>query len=153
MRLVFISLIILAGSLRAELSRDDPHTASALAFFMNLKGAVVKNDKTWISDHISYPIVCYVGSEFTLIDNQDDFLNHFEDIINERVVSGILNQKNDELHRSNYGIRIGRVWIDSRSVWDEQNKRYEFRGFKIVTINNQKEGVIDPSRIVEFVEG
>jgi len=105
-----------------------------IEFMMQLKIAVINDDKTWIANHIGFPIQVNVSGELLTINNPQKFIENYEHIFyprfNRLVVEMITNSN---FFSINKGKSIGNEAILINN-WD--NKTAKDRNFLIVEINN-----------------
>jgi hypothetical protein len=90
-----------------------PPDDSDRLFLQLLKDAVANDRRAWVADQVSYPIRVAVSGKQTSVRTKDDFLAHYDDIINERVRNAILEQRFEDLFKNWHGTAIGPglVWF------------------------------------------
>ncbi|MGE5537817.1 MAG: hypothetical protein ACM30I_04315 [Gemmatimonas sp.] len=101
---------------RAE--RTDPFALNDedRAFLEQLQRAVAADDRSWVADQVRYPINVTLGGVRDFVLDRDEFLAHYDEIINARVRGAIMAQRFDALFKNWQGTMIGRgeVWFYHR---------------------------------------
>ena len=90
-----------------------PLTDEDRVFLEQLQNAVATDDRSWIADHVKYPITVTIGREREMVERQDEFLAHYDEIMNQRVRDAITAERLENLFKNWQGTIIGGgyVWI------------------------------------------
>jgi hypothetical protein len=84
-----------------------PLTDEDRLFLQQLQNAVAADDRSWIADHIKYPITVTLGGEREVLEGKDEVLAHYGEIINRRVRDAVLAQRFETLFKNWRGTMIG----------------------------------------------
>lgn len=104
-------------------------------FFDELKADISGHCKKGVAEKISYPISIRVSKLSVLsIKTESDFIEHYDEIFNQRVKDAIAKQNFNKIRKYSSGVRIGRgvIWIGSISLGDDDPAK-----IKVYAINNQ----------------
>lgn len=101
-------------------------------FVRDLQRALRKDDRSWIADHMSYP-VRYHGRVASVIRNRSDFVRSYSGLISDRLRSAILAQQPDDVFENWQGLMIG---DGTHNVWARDTASGEVTRYEIVTIND-----------------
>jgi len=128
---VLFALII--APLQSSASDIDPVTNADRAYFISVREAIMKNDKKWLADQMSLPMECYVKGKKTTIESKEQFIQQYNEIINEYVRASAREQNEDDLFKNSQGFMVGKgaIWM-VQTYDDEQNSKYY-----IYKINNK----------------
>jgi len=108
--------------------------AASRQFFSSLKQAVLSGDKAAVSKMMRYPLrACISNPKRNQVASSDEFIKHYDEIINEAVVKAIREQEFNELFVNYKGIMIGRgeFWINATRGSNAKPGR-----MCVITINN-----------------
>jgi len=96
-----------------EPAAGHPLTDEDRVFLEQLQNAVANDDRAWIADHVRYPIDATIGGKTLNVERADDFLAHYDEIINQRVHDAIMAERFETLFKNWQGTMIGRgeVWF------------------------------------------
>ena len=99
-----------------------------------LQRALREDDRTWLADHIRYPLR-YHGRTIAVVRNRTEFLRNYASLVSDRLRSAILMQDPDRVFENWQGMMIGggahNIWL--RESGEGAKARYE-----IVTINDAR---------------
>lgn len=98
--------------------------------FELLQTALADNDRDTFADYIAYPIKVTIDGNRTEIKNKEEFLQYFDEIMNENVKNAFLNQKIEEVFVNYQGIMVG-----DGQIWLNQLDKTKHK-FSIYAINN-----------------
>jgi hypothetical protein len=105
-RLFTLSFTLLAALLvRAQ--EPQPVSTGEKAFFIDLKKAVVNNDRAWVADHVLLPLRARLGDQKKLITTREEFLQDYDQIMTLLVVSAVHKQSSETLVKTKRGVMIG----------------------------------------------
>lgn len=114
-----VSIATLCGMPKAwsRESRGIPLTAKESAFIKQLRVSVNDGDKSWIADHIFYPLGVVINGKRVAISGPKEFLRNYTAIVNRDVRNVITNRDPGNVSKSSKGIMLGggEVWIMSLS--------------------------------------
>ena len=130
----------LAMSLAASLTFAQTHvgydlTKSDVAFFEQLKSAVVEDEREWVASRVSFPILVRIGAERREVVDEGDFLSNYDVIMNCRVRTAISKQVSEELFKNWRGVMVGdgELWFTAVVRSESQPDSLEF---VIIALNN-----------------
>jgi hypothetical protein len=126
---VIVCVALLCGSASAAGATEEDVPARE-RFVRELQQALRGNDKTWLADHVRYPLR-YYGRKDSLIRDRSAFMRRYSSIFSDRLKSIVLAQDPSSLFENWQGIMIGngQIWI--RGSADHPHER-----FRIITIND-----------------
>lgn len=134
-----IKIVQIAASLSLLLClfADNAHAQSEaapkFAFVRELQKAIRADDRTWLADHVQYPLRHH-GRIATIIRNRSDFVRNYATIVSDRLRRAILAQEPEKTFENWQGMMVGdgshNMWL--RESGEGDNLRYE-----IVTINDR----------------
>jgi hypothetical protein len=124
---VCLALACAGASPAAALEQDVPANQK---FVIKLQQAVRADDRTWLADHMRYP-VRYYGRKDRVVRDRAAFISRYRSIFSARLKAGVLAQNPNDLFENWQGTMIGggRIWI--RDFGDDLRARYQ-----IITIND-----------------
>ena len=102
------------------------------AFVRDLQLALRKDDRSWIADHMSYP-VRYHGRMASVIRDRNDFVRSYSRLISDRLRGAILAQKPDDVFENWQGLMIG---DGTHNMWARDTAPGDATHYEIVTIND-----------------
>jgi hypothetical protein len=102
------------------------------AFVRDLQRALRSDDRSWIADHMSYP-VRYHGKMASVIRNRNDFMRSYARLVSERLRGAILAQQPDEVFENWQGLMIG---DGTHNMWARDTASGDATRYEIVTIND-----------------
>jgi hypothetical protein len=90
-----------------------PLTDNDRLFLEFLKDAVTNDQRAWIADQVAYPIKVAIGGKRRTVTTKQEFITHYDEIINDRVRRSILTQRFEQLFSNWQGVMIdrGQVWF------------------------------------------
>lgn len=137
-----ISFLLLAWS--SLLLHAYPANTEERQFFFDLCEAVKSDNRDWIADRISYPIRAKIENRYKEISNRNLFLEHYEEIINRRVILALWREDPDKLERNWQSVFIGcgEVHWEGVDVGKDETGHLIFE-IRIVAINNEEPGFRD----------
>jgi hypothetical protein len=103
-------------------------------FFSSLKRAVLSGDKVAVSKMMRYPLKANISNpKRNQVASSDEFIKHYDEILNEAVVRAIREQEFNELFVNYQGIMIGsgEFWINATRDSNAKAGR-----MCVITINN-----------------
>jgi hypothetical protein len=86
-------------------------------FLASLKQAVLSGDKVAVSKMMRYPLRANISNpKRKRVNSSDEFLKHYDEIINETLVKAVRDQEFSGLFVNYRGIMIGRgeLWINAK---------------------------------------
>ncbi len=131
--MVFAHVLALASALAlagAALAQSQPPSKPAAV--RELQRALRSDDRTWMADHIRYPLR-YHGRIRAMIPNRDDFLRNFDRIISDRLRAAILMQDPEKAFENWQGVMVG---DGTHNIWLRESGEGEAARHEIVTIND-----------------
>lgn len=103
-------------------------------FMKNVKTAIIKKDKIWLSKHINFPIsVAISGKKRTIIKNKTQFIANFDKIFHPDYTNRVKNACTCNMFSNYQGAMIGNgiIWIQNTIKSTESNFDFE-----VIAINN-----------------
>lgn len=99
-----------AGAQSKELYAIQPEEQR---FFEDFQQAVRTKDKTWVSEHVSYPLVVRNHSRRDTVRSAAEFVLKYDEFISARVSKAVTETDPKQLAKNWSGIRVGHgeVWI------------------------------------------
>src|SRR5438128_2439322 len=84
-----------------------------LAFFRDLKAAVLRDDQSKVADLMNYPLDVFARGKRTIVRSRNEFLKRYRELMNDNVVRAIKTQESKDLFANYRGVMIGRgqVWF------------------------------------------
>jgi hypothetical protein len=91
----------------------DDEMAEARDFFLILLTRVVSGDSYGIAESVKYPIAVEMNV-MTMIPGPDEFVAHYDQIFNDRIITALTNTDAEELIYLPEGIRVGQgeIWFN-----------------------------------------
>jgi hypothetical protein len=154
-RTVFLAVALasIAGSAVAQSGNctqadrsSRPDCPGALAFFRRFQSALQSDDRQTIAALVAYPMLTSINRKRVRIRNQQELLDHFDDIFNAGVRCSILNAAEKDVWGNWQGFTVGEgaVWFDSiipqgEHIDTKTSDHWTKYPFKIKTINNDSD--------------
>jgi hypothetical protein len=109
----FVGGVTAMAADKSEPAAGHPLTDEDRVFLEQLRDAVANDKRSWIADHVRYPIDVTIGGKLLNVEREDQFLAHYDEIMNQRVRDAILRQTSGELFKNWQGTMIGdgEVWF------------------------------------------
>jgi hypothetical protein len=126
------STAITRGSLENQYEDMYGTEAEVESFALKVKNAVIQGDKTWLADHIQYPLRCYLSGKLKAIKNREDFLKAYDSIITTE-----FKEKLNHVYTTNLFTKDGEVMLGNGEIWigNTTHSSEEKYDFIITTIN------------------
>jgi hypothetical protein len=133
-RHVFPSILAFALSLTPASAADTappamPAAPGEAAFIADLQTAVAKKDETWLSGHVSFPMLWNKDAKTVHVKTPGQFDSRFEKMMTPELQSAVAAQKPAEAFRNWQGTMVG---DGGRNIWFRQVGDT----YRIVTIND-----------------
>ncbi|WP_183044178.1 hypothetical protein [Pseudorhodoplanes sinuspersici] len=109
--------------------------APKFAFVRELQKAVRADNRTWLADHIQYPLRHH-GRIATIIRNRSDFVRNYATIVSDKLRAAILAQEPDKVFENWQGVMVG---DGSHNMWLRQSGEGDNLRYEIVTINDMND--------------
>jgi hypothetical protein len=124
------SLLLVAIAAGATCAQTDAPAKPAAV--LQLQRALREHDRTWLADHIRYPLR-YHGRAVAVIRNRSDFLRNYDTIVSDRLRSAVLMQDPERVFENWQGLMVG---DGSHNMWLRESGEGEAARYEIVTIND-----------------
>ncbi|MBN1440036.1 MAG: hypothetical protein JW929_11560 [Anaerolineales bacterium] len=114
-------------------------TADEIRNFLNMIKDFIANEKrSDLAGLVKYPIQAYLGETRTAISSADQFVQHYDQIINSKIRNAVLHQKDEDLRCTYEGVGLthGEIWF-SGICGDASCGEY---AIYIIAINNDMGG-------------
>ena len=100
------------------------------AMFTIVQGLVKKDDKSQVAQYMLYPIHASIDGKKTKINNETDFVKHYDQIFNEKVKQALIQQDVNKTFVNYQGVMVGdgEIWFTAAA--DKGHKYY------IYAVNN-----------------
>src|SRR5262245_4071958 len=105
--LIKVSLLaftIACGGLEGRQDGGLTLTDEDKAFFAQLREAVVKNDRPWVADHVSFPLSVTTKSAKKILRTRQEFLSDFDRIFDTTLKRVLESQEPDRLFKNWRGV-------------------------------------------------
>lgn len=117
MKKIFLIICLFSFQSFAELSCEEisgVNDEEKEDFFFTLKTDLEKDLREDFASKISYPIQIKFDNSIHDINNENDFLDNYDKIVNNQVKDAILNNQLDDLFCNYHGVSIGNgiVWFE-----------------------------------------
>ncbi|MGD8190749.1 hypothetical protein ACQCN2_12285 [Brevibacillus ginsengisoli] len=98
--------------------------------FRSVQRLVSQGDKIGVANYIRYPLSVYTNGKKQIIENKQQFIQHYDTIFSPKVKQALINQKVEETFVRDQGVMAGggEVWFGAT---DSKPQKY-----LIITINN-----------------
>ncbi len=83
----------------------------------NFRDAINERDMDWLSRQIAYPITAEVNEKFLVIGSPNEFVRHYDQIINKTITEIVLGQEVSDLFVNSKGILIGGREYSMGAIW------------------------------------
>jgi hypothetical protein len=128
-----VLMAVTAGTFKKRYTHIAGTDAALEAFVIALKGAVAKNDKSWMGDRIFYPLQVRVSDKSTLvIKNKSQWLSLYPKIFTPSFKERISLTFSHNLFNNYQGVMVGdgQLWINNAKDGTEERPN-----FQIISIN------------------
>jgi hypothetical protein len=101
-----------------ELTPDD------IGFFKDIKTAIETDNREWLANNISWPLVVSLKRVKGWIENKNEFLKYYDQIVTAKVKTAVRKQKPEELFKNYQGVMIGNgdIWFSEQYAPRTQTK-------------------------------
>jgi hypothetical protein len=103
--------------------------AAKQTFVIALQNAVRADDKTWLADHMSFPVK-YFGKQRTTIANKAAFVADYASFMSPRLKAAVLAQDAGKVFENWQGAMIG---DGDRNIWISQIGTADNAPYRIIT--------------------
>jgi hypothetical protein len=121
-------LLVIAGGTAPAQTGAPPKPAAV----RELQRALRDHDRTWLAEHIRYPMR-YHGRSVAVIRNRSDFLRSYDRIVSDRLRSAVLMQDPDKAFENWQGVMVG---DGTHNMWLRESGEGDAARYEIVTIND-----------------
>jgi hypothetical protein len=107
-------------------------TKELSVFILELQSDVSQGNKELVALKVNYPLTVHLSNAKLGINNSNDFVKYYDEIITENIKRILINQSISDLGRFSEGVRFGQgeIWISS--VKNSDSEKYKI---KVVTFN------------------
>lgn len=120
-----------------------PDCPRAVAFFNNLRAALVRNDRKAVAEMMEYPFLTSLNHKRVRISTPARLLQHFDEIFDKGVRCEIEGAIDEDVwgNWQGFTIKTGAIWFDDRippgEKIDPKSPAFWTKySFKVVTVNN-----------------
>jgi hypothetical protein len=143
---------LLLGLLGRAVSADEPieqrldalfgEHERYLAFFQELKDAVIRDDRKKVAALVHYPLNVFAGRRRMVIRSPAELLKRYHEVFNENVVRAIKTQEPATLFANWQGVMVGdgQIWFSGVCAGKDGNAPCADKTIKVITVNPKAPG-------------
>jgi len=149
---VFLAGLLLLGLLSRAVSADEPieqrldalfgEHERYLAFFQELKDALIRDDRKKVAALVHYPLNVFAGRRRMAVRSPAELLKRYHEVFNENVVRAIKTQEPDTLFANWQGVMVGdgQIWFAGVCGGKDRGAPCADRTIKVITVNAKAPG-------------
>jgi hypothetical protein len=150
-RACFVAALLL-GLLCRTVSADEPieqrldalfgEHERYLAFFQELKDAVIRDDRKKVAGLVNYPLNVSAGGRRTVVRSRAELLRRYREVFNENVIRAVKAQEPDTLFANWQGVMLGdgQVWFSGVCAGKDRDTPCADKTIKVITVNTKAPG-------------
>lgn len=83
------------------------------AYFLQVRKAVVRDDRKWLSTQVALPLCCFPDREHSYIRTRADFINHYDEVFNPYLRDLLRRYDKRKLTKDWAGVAVGKnvMWL------------------------------------------
>ena len=144
--------ILLLGLLCGTVSADEPieqrldalfgEHERYLAFFQELKDAVIRDDRKKVAGLVNYPLNVFAGGRRTVVRSRAELLRRYREVFNENVIRAVKAQEADALFANWQGVMLGdgQIWFSGVCAGKDRATPCAVKAIKVITVNTKAPG-------------
>ena len=148
---VFLAALLL-GLLSRAVSADEPieqrldalfgEHERYLAFFQELKDAVIRDDRKKVAGLVHYPLNVFVGRRRMVVRSSPELLKRYREVFNDNVVRAMKAQEPDMLFANWQGVMVGdgQIWFSGVCAGKDRDTPCADKVIKVITVNTKNPG-------------
>jgi hypothetical protein len=150
-RACFVAALLL-GLLYRTVSADEPieqrldalfgEHERYLAFFQELKDAVIRDDRKKVAGLVHYPLNVFTGGRRTVVRSRAELLRRYREVFNENVMRAVKAQEPDTLFANWQGVMLGdgQIWFSGVCAGKDRDTPCADKTVKVITVNTKAPG-------------
>ncbi len=151
-RFAFLVAALLLGLLCRTVSADEPieqrldglfgEHERYLAFFQELKDAVIRDDRKKVAGLVHYPLNVFVGRRRMVVRSSPELLKRYREVFNDNVVRAMKAQEPDTLFANWQGVMVGdgQIWFSGLCAGKDRDTPCADKVIKVITVNTKNPG-------------
>lgn len=151
-RFAFLVAALLLGLLGRTVSADEPieqrldalfgEHERYLAFFQELKDAVIGDDRKKVAGLVHYPLNVFVGRRRMVVRSSAELLKRYREVFNDNVVRAMKAQEPDTLFANWQGVMVGdgQIWFSGVCAGKDRDTPCADKMIKVITVNAKAPG-------------
>ena len=148
---VFLAALLL-GLLSRAVSADEPieqrldalfgEHERYLAFFQELKDAVIRDDRKKVAGLVNYPLNVFTGRRRMVVRSPAELLRRYREVFNDNVVRAVKAQEPDTLFANWQGVMVGdgQIWFAGVCAGKDRDAPCADKVIKVITVNTKAPG-------------
>ncbi len=113
-----------------------------LAFFQELKDAVIRDDRKAVAGLIHYPLDVFAGRRRTVVRTPAELLKRYHEVFNPNVIRAVTAQEPSALFANWQGVMLGngQIWFSGVCAGKDRNTPCADKTIKVITVNTKAPG-------------
>lgn len=113
-----------------------------LAFFQELKGAVIRDDRKAVAGLIHYPLDVFAGGRRTVVRTPAELRKRYHEVFNENVIRAVTTQEPNALFANWQGVMLGngQIWFSGVCAGKDRAEPCADKAIKVITVNTKAPG-------------
>jgi hypothetical protein len=113
-----------------------------LAFFPELKDAVIRDDRKKVAGLVNYPLNVFTGRRRMVVRSPAELLRRYREVFNDNVIEAVKAQEPDTLFANWQGVMVGdgQIWFAGVCAGKDRDTPCADKVIKVITVNTKASG-------------